>query len=225
MMGESSLLLDEYLGIAWSLPRSFKRSEMVLQEISPRYFGIARYLSAEASLGDRVSFPWQPRWSANLTNIVVRMTTWESAISQLRRVVILEGPSLSRCTGWAFFHHQLLLALCDRQTLVAAAMPDVISLRTVYPLLIPFTTMARIENYVAAAVVQARFVPTYFTRFTEHPVLISTLSMAGIESARLVQIGLASGRIQTGVSALAEVPDLSWGDRLARDEEFWVNVV
>lgn len=86
------------------------------------------YLSAEASLGDRVSFPWQPR-SGDLTEIVVRMTAREGVVSQLRRVVILEGPSLSRCIGRAFFHHQLLFALRDRQTLVAAAMPDVISLK------------------------------------------------------------------------------------------------
>ena len=38
--------------------------------------------------------------------------------------------------------------------------------------------------------------------------LISTLSMTGIQSARFVQIGLASGRVQTGVTAFAEVSDL-----------------
>lgn len=44
-------------------------------------------------------------------------------------------------------------------------------LRTVDPLLIPFTAVARIENYVATAVVQARFVSTDFARLAEHPVL------------------------------------------------------
>lgn len=37
--------------------------------------------------------------------------------------------------------------------------------------------MAGIENYVAAAVVQARFVSTDFTRLTEHPVLQRTVSI------------------------------------------------
>lgn len=32
--------------------------------------------------------------------------------------------------------------------------------------------------------------------------------MTGIQSTRFVQIGLASGRVQTGVTALAEVSDL-----------------
>lgn len=61
---------------------------------------------------------------------IVRMTAREGAVSQLRRVVILEGPSLSRRIGRAFLHHQLLLAFRDRQTLVAATVPDVISLET-----------------------------------------------------------------------------------------------
>lgn len=61
---------------------------------------------------------------------IVRMTARESAVSQLRCIVILEGPSLSRGIRRALLHHQLLLALRDRQTLVAAAMPDMISLET-----------------------------------------------------------------------------------------------
>lgn len=38
--------------------------------------------------------------------------------------------------------------------------------------------------------------------------LISTLSVARIQSARFVQVGLASGRVQTGVAALAEISHL-----------------
>lgn len=61
---------------------------------------------------------------------IVGMTTRKGAVSQLRWIVILEGPSLSQGIGRAFFHHQLLLALCNRQTFVAATVPDMISLET-----------------------------------------------------------------------------------------------
>lgn len=44
-------------------------------------------------------------------------------------------------------------------------------LRIVDPLLIPFTAVARVENDIAAAIVQTRLVPTDFTRLAEHPVL------------------------------------------------------
>lgn len=88
-----------------------------------------RDLSAEAGLGDQVAFPRQPGSSAlGTVTEIVRMTARVGAVSQLRRVVILEGPSLPRRIRRAFLHHQLLLALRDRQTLVAAAVPDVISL-------------------------------------------------------------------------------------------------
>jgi hypothetical protein len=86
-------------------------------------------LSAKTGLSDRVTFPWQPGSGAlGTVTEIVRMTARVGAVSQLRRVVILEGPSLPRRIGRAFLHHQLLLALRDRQTLVAAAVPDVISL-------------------------------------------------------------------------------------------------
>lgn len=44
-------------------------------------------------------------------------------------------------------------------------------------MLIPFTSVARIENNVAAAVVQARLVSTDFARLAEHPVLRQTISI------------------------------------------------
>jgi len=87
-----------------------------------------RGLSAETSPGDRRLFPCRPSSSGVLAELA-RMTTRGDAISQLRRVVILEGPSLSGRVGRALLHHQLLLALRDRQALVAAAVPDVISLK------------------------------------------------------------------------------------------------
>lgn len=90
-----------------------------------------RDLSAEASLGDRVSFAWQPGVPSDVLGAlaeIVRMTAREGAVSQLRRVVILKGPFLSWRVRRALLHYQLLLALRDRQTLVAAAVPDVISL-------------------------------------------------------------------------------------------------
>lgn len=167
-------------------------------------------LSAKAGFGDRVTFPRQPGSSAlGTVTEIVRMTARMGAVSQLRRIVILEGPSLPRRIRRAFLHHQLLLALRDRQTLVAAAVPDVISLRIVDPLLVAFAAVARIQDDVAAAVVQARLVSTDFARLAEHPVLISTLSMAGIQSARFVQVSLAGGRVQAGVATLAEVSYLS----------------
>lgn len=57
-------------------------------------------LSAEAGLSDRVTFPWQPGSSVlGTVTEIVRMTARVGAVSQLRRVVILEGPSLPRRTG------------------------------------------------------------------------------------------------------------------------------
>lgn len=52
------------------------------------------------------------------------MTTRKGAVSQLRWVVVFEGPLLSGRGRRALLHHQLLLALRDRQTLVAATVPD-----------------------------------------------------------------------------------------------------
>lgn len=96
-----------------------------------------RDLSAEAGLGDRVSFARQPGVSGDALGAlaeIVRMTAREGAVSQLRRIVILEGPLLSRRVQRALFHHQLLLALRDRQALVAAAVPNVISLEIKIPI-------------------------------------------------------------------------------------------
>jgi len=41
--------------------------------------------------------------------------------------------------------------------------------------------------------------------------LISALSMAGIQSARFVQVGLTRGRVQASVAALTEISDLFFG--------------
>lgn len=50
-------------------------------------------------------------------------------------------------------------------------------LSIVNPLLIPFTAVARIENDIAAAVIQARLVSTDLARLAEHPVLRQTVSI------------------------------------------------
>lgn len=88
-----------------------------------------RDLSAKAGLRDRVPFPRLPGSGAlRAATAIVRMTAREGAVSQLRRIVILEGPSLPRGAGRALLHHQLLLAFRDRQAFVAATVPDMISL-------------------------------------------------------------------------------------------------
>jgi hypothetical protein len=54
---------------------------------------------------------------------------------------------------------------------------EVYYLRIVDPLLIPFATVARIEDDVAAAVIQARLVSPDLARLAEHPVLRQMISI------------------------------------------------
>jgi len=60
---------------------------------------------------------------------------------------------------------------------VAMSRREVYYLRIVDPLLIPFATVARIEDDVAAAVIQARLVSPDLARLAEHPVLRQMISI------------------------------------------------
>lgn len=70
--------LDEHRGNAWSLSRTQIKpvsSGLPLVIVFAISDGIRRDLSAEAGLGDRVSFSWQPRPGAlGTVTAIVRMT-------------------------------------------------------------------------------------------------------------------------------------------------------
>ena len=92
---------------------------------------IPRRLSTETCLSDGVTLNRQPRTGTiGPSAETFRLATRKSAISQLRRVVVLERPPLPRCCWGTFFHYQPLLALRYRQTLVAAAVSDLLRLKT-----------------------------------------------------------------------------------------------
>jgi len=50
----------------------------------------------------------------------------------------------------------------------------------VVPILVALRPVARIQDYVAASVVQARLVPSDLADLTEHPVLIATHFVTGV---------------------------------------------
>lgn len=91
---------------------------------------IPRHLSTETRLGDGVTLNRYPSAGAIVSPCdVFRLVTRKSAISQLRWVVVLERPPLSRCRGWTLLHDQPLLAFRYCQTLVAAPVSDLLRLK------------------------------------------------------------------------------------------------
>lgn len=91
---------------------------------------IPRRLSTETGLGDGITLNRHPRaGTVEPSAEIFRLATRKSAISQLRWVVVLERPPLSRCCRRTFLHDQALLALRDCQTLVAATVSDLLRLR------------------------------------------------------------------------------------------------
>ena len=86
-----------------------------------------------------------------------------------------------------------------------------------------FAAVAGVEDHVRAGVVQARLVPPYLARLAEHPVLVAALVVAGPKSHRLVQVLPLGRAVYALVGPL--VADVATGNRLAGNEELWVDVV
>jgi len=87
--------------------------------------------------------------------------------------------------------------------------------------------MARIEDYVFARVIQAGFIPPDLPLTRQQPVLIPSLTVAGVQCDRFVQILLVSRRIQAhlpGRGLHSQVTDFSGGDCLSRNKQLWVHI-
>lgn len=87
-------------------------------------------LSFKARFNDGITLSRDPRSNRvqTATTIWPTMTREESVTSQLRRIVILKRPPLSRCRYRAFLHQKSLFALRNGETLIAASVSDLLRL-------------------------------------------------------------------------------------------------
>jgi len=98
-----------------------------------------------------------------------------SRLGLLGRVVLLEFPLDTWVVLGTLLHGDLLLVLADGQTVFAAAVLHETGLSIVFPILIAFGSVARIENNFASRVIQTGLVSADLPRLRVQPELIAPL--------------------------------------------------
>lgn len=94
----------------------------------------------------------------------------------------------------------------------------------VEPELVSFRSMTRIKDNIFAGVVEASLISSNLSFPGQEPVLISSLSMAGVETDRFVEILLLPSWIETHGGTRAEVSYFSTCYSLSGDEKFGIDV-
>lgn len=85
--------------------------------------------------------------------------------------------------------------------------------------------MARIEDDVFAGVVQTRFVTSHLSFARQQPVLVASLSMAGVQTDCFVQVLFVGRRVQTHLLPVcAQVAHFARRHCFSRNEQFRVHV-
>jgi len=134
----------------------------------------------------------------------------------------LEAPAL-RVLGLVAVLHRQLVAGGQRQAFVRRAVADQAGGVFVYPLLIPERPVARVDHHVLARKVDAHLVSSNLASLAIAPILIASLSVAGVEPDRLVDLFLCGWRVEAYRSAEPKVAYFPVSDRLPRNEQLWVD--
>jgi len=141
-------------------------------------------------------------------------------------LVLVEGaefPPLPVLIKVTRLHHELVLGTVDGEAFPTTSVAECPCRVLVLPELVALGPVARVEDRIAASVIEASFVTANLSLLGEHPVLISSLVVTRPETHWFVKVLGFDGAVHT--LPTPRVPNLSGRYSFPRDEELGVNVV